>query len=175
MSLTRQAAPAGALVCRPPCLARCKPATGTRQRWCESEAEALGRDVLQFDLFTLSEPPTRNPRPLNPRPRVRRYVHRVGRTARLGSRGDALLFLLPSERGYVEHLAAHGVALREQPAVPLLNHVLGADRKVGGAGVETKLGAGPCTGNGVPGAQVPLPAWRRSLVPAALCWMCARP
>ncbi len=31
MSATRQAAPAGALVCRPPCLARCNPATATRQ------------------------------------------------------------------------------------------------------------------------------------------------
>ncbi|EFN59565.1 hypothetical protein CHLNCDRAFT_56430 [Chlorella variabilis] len=36
------------------------------------------------------------------------YVHRVGRTARLGHKGDAVLFLLPSERGYVAHLAAHG-------------------------------------------------------------------
>ena len=28
------------------------------------------------------------------------------------------------------HLAAHGMTLREQAAVPLLNHVLGEDRKV---------------------------------------------
>lgn len=35
-----------------------------------------------------------------------------------------------SERGYVQHLGTHGVSLREQPVVPLLNHVLGADRKV---------------------------------------------
>lgn len=59
-----------------------------------------------------------------------RYVHRVGRTARLGQRGAAALFLLPSERAYIEHLKAHGVAVHEQPAVPLLNAVLGADRKV---------------------------------------------
>lgn len=37
-----------------------------------------------------------------------------------------------SERGYVQHLGTHGVSLREQPVVPLLNHVLGADRKVRG-------------------------------------------
>lgn len=75
-----------------------------------------------------------------------RYVHRVGRTARLGSRGDALLFLLPSERGYVDHLGAHGVALREQPAVPLLNHVLGADRKVGWGLVCVGQGGGGAGG-----------------------------
>ena len=34
------------------------------------------------------------------------------------------------EREYVAHLAAHGMTLREQAAVPLLNHVLGEDRKV---------------------------------------------
>lgn len=39
--------------------------------------------------------------------------------------------LVCSERGYVQHLEAHGVGLREQPVVPLLNHVLGPDRKVG--------------------------------------------
>jgi hypothetical protein len=35
-----------------------------------------------------------------------------------------------SEREYVEHLAAHGVRLREAAAAPMLNAVLGADRKV---------------------------------------------
>jgi len=50
-----------------------------------------------------------------------RYVHRVGRTARMGSAGEALLFLLPSEAGYVAMLAARGVALQAQPLMPLLD------------------------------------------------------
>jgi ATP-dependent RNA helicase DDX31/DBP7 len=32
------------------------------------------------------------------------YIHRIGRTARIGASGDALLFLLPSERPYVDIL-----------------------------------------------------------------------
>ena len=51
----------------------------------------------------------------------RRYVHRVGRTARMGSAGEALLFLLPSEAGYTAMLAARGVTLRAQPLMPLLD------------------------------------------------------
>ena len=33
------------------------------------------------------------------------YIHRVGRTARIGSRGNALLFLTPAEAGYTELLS----------------------------------------------------------------------
>jgi hypothetical protein len=40
------------------------------------------------------------------------YVHRVGRTARLGQGGEALMLLLPGERGYVELMAERGVALK---------------------------------------------------------------
>ena len=58
------------------------------------------------------------------------YVHRVGRTARLGQHGEAVLFLLPSERDYVAHLRGQGVELvREDDAAALLNHVLGPDAK----------------------------------------------
>jgi ATP-dependent RNA helicase DDX18/HAS1 len=32
------------------------------------------------------------------------YIHRVGRAARAGSKGKALLFLLPSELGFLKYL-----------------------------------------------------------------------
>lgn len=41
------------------------------------------------------------------------YLHRAGRTARIGARGDALLFLLPSERAYVGKLESTGVSITE--------------------------------------------------------------
>lgn len=42
------------------------------------------------------------------------YVHRVGRTARIGSSGDALLFVLPEEEAFVEHLAVNrGFQMKE--------------------------------------------------------------
>lgn len=39
------------------------------------------------------------------------YLHRAGRTARIGEQGDALLFLLPSERAYVGKLESKGVSI----------------------------------------------------------------
>lgn len=38
------------------------------------------------------------------------YVHRVGRTARIGLKGNALLFLSPAEVGYLETLKKHGIS-----------------------------------------------------------------
>ncbi|KAJ1440154.1 P-loop containing nucleoside triphosphate hydrolase protein [Ochromonadaceae sp. CCMP2298] len=37
------------------------------------------------------------------------YVHRIGRTARKGRTGSALLFLLPSEASYIPMLSGHGL------------------------------------------------------------------
>ncbi|KAK4483708.1 hypothetical protein RD792_010910 [Penstemon davidsonii] len=48
------------------------------------------------------------------------YVHRVGRTARLGEKGDSLLFLQPVEVDYLKDLEKHGVTLTEYPLLKLL-------------------------------------------------------
>ena len=50
-----------------------------------------------------------------------RYVHRVGRTARLGACGEALLFLLPGERGYLARLGAAGMARQPADVLPALD------------------------------------------------------
>ncbi|KAL1547853.1 DEAD-box ATP-dependent RNA helicase 17 [Salvia divinorum] len=49
------------------------------------------------------------------------YVHRVGRTARLGEKGDSLLFLQPTEIDYLKDLEKHGVTLTEYPILKLLS------------------------------------------------------
>ncbi|KAK6131767.1 hypothetical protein DH2020_034463 [Rehmannia glutinosa] len=49
------------------------------------------------------------------------YVHRVGRTARLGERGDSVLFLQPVEVDYLKDLEKHGVTLTEYPLQKLLS------------------------------------------------------
>ncbi|KAF7837556.1 DEAD-box ATP-dependent RNA helicase 17 isoform X1 [Senna tora] len=49
------------------------------------------------------------------------YVHRVGRTARLGERGESLLFLQPVEIDYLQDLAKHGVSLTEYPLLKVLD------------------------------------------------------
>ncbi|KAJ6820071.1 DEAD-box ATP-dependent RNA helicase 17 [Iris pallida] len=55
------------------------------------------------------------------------YVHRVGRTARLGEKGEALLFLQPVEIDYLNDLQKHGVSLTEYPLEKVLDsfHVHG--------------------------------------------------
>ncbi|XP_023895181.2 DEAD-box ATP-dependent RNA helicase 17 isoform X1 [Quercus suber] len=49
------------------------------------------------------------------------YVHRVGRTARLGERGEALLFLQPVEMDYLKDLEKHGESLTEYPLLKVLD------------------------------------------------------
>ncbi|RDX99103.1 DEAD-box ATP-dependent RNA helicase 17 [Mucuna pruriens] len=50
------------------------------------------------------------------------YVHRVGRTARLGERGESLLFLQPIEIDYLQDLEKHGVSLTEYPVLKMLDN-----------------------------------------------------
>lgn len=40
---------------------------------------------------------------------VQDYIHRVGRTARVGKQGHALLFILPAEVEYLKSLTSHGI------------------------------------------------------------------
>ncbi|KAJ4892067.1 DEAD-box ATP-dependent RNA helicase 17 [Raphanus sativus] len=49
------------------------------------------------------------------------YVHRVGRTARIGEKGEALLFLQPVEIDYLKDLKKHGATLAEYPLLKVLD------------------------------------------------------
>ena len=46
---------------------------------------------------------------------------RVGRTARIGEKGEALLFLQPIELDYLKDLELHGVSLTEYPFQKVLD------------------------------------------------------
>jgi len=65
---------------------------------------ARGLDIPAVDWIIQYDPPD------DPR----EYIHRVGRTARgVGGKGRALLFLLPSELGFLKYLRQHKVPLNE--------------------------------------------------------------
>ncbi|KEP61109.1 UNVERIFIED_CONTAM: DEAD/DEAH box helicase domain-containing protein [Hammondia hammondi] len=53
---------------------------------------------------------------------IEEYVHRIGRTARLGKEGNALIFLLDCERGYAEYLRQRGFSsLQEMDEARMLD------------------------------------------------------
>jgi ATP-dependent RNA helicase DDX31/DBP7 len=52
------------------------------------------------------------------------YVHRVGRTARLGKAGEASLFLLPSEMEYLDILRAQDLHASIIPVETVLSHLI---------------------------------------------------
>ncbi|XP_011477920.1 probable ATP-dependent RNA helicase DDX31 isoform X1 [Oryzias latipes] len=49
------------------------------------------------------------------------YVHRVGRTARIGGRGSSLLFLTPAETAFISELANHNISLSEMKLQEILS------------------------------------------------------
>src|ERR1700733_802989 len=59
-----------------------------------TDVAARGLDIPAVDWIVQYDPPD------DPK----EYIHRVGRTARAGGCGKALLFLLPSEVGFLRHL-----------------------------------------------------------------------
>eukprot|EP01069_Polyplicarium_translucidae_P005306 Polyplicarium_translucidae@DN275_c0_g1_i1.p1 len=80
--------------------------------FCQAEAGILlctdvaarGLDIPKVDWIVQFDPPD------DPK----EYIHRVGRTARgAGGQGEALLFLLPSELGFLHYLRAEKVPLNE--------------------------------------------------------------
>ncbi|KAI9497270.1 ATP-dependent RNA helicase HAS1 [Zychaea mexicana] len=68
-----------------------------------TDVAARGLDIPAVDWIVQFDPPD------DPRD----YIHRVGRTARAGSRGKSLLFLLPSELGFLRYLKHAKVPLNE--------------------------------------------------------------
>ncbi|KAG4995426.1 hypothetical protein JHK82_032150 [Glycine max] len=71
------------------------------------------------------------------------FIHRVGRTARLGKQGHAVVFLLPKEESYVEFLRIRRVPLQERicsddatDVVPQIRSAAKKDRDVMEKGIK---------------------------------------
>lgn len=65
-----------------------------------SDAASRGLDFPRIDWIIQYDPPQR----------IEEYLHRIGRTARIGRTGNALIFLQPSETGFLDSLRSHGVS-----------------------------------------------------------------
>lgn len=59
-----------------------------------TDVAARGLDMPKIDWIVHYDPPTD----------TTSYVHRIGRTARIGNSGDSILFLAPDELGYASYL-----------------------------------------------------------------------
>jgi ATP-dependent RNA helicase DDX18/HAS1 len=68
-----------------------------------TDVAARGLDIPAVDWIVQFDPPD------DPR----EYIHRVGRTARMGAKGRALMFLLPTEINFLKYLKAAKVPLNE--------------------------------------------------------------
>ncbi|KAJ2163101.1 ATP-dependent RNA helicase [Coemansia sp. RSA 552] len=73
-----------------------------------TDVAARGLDIPAVDWIIQYDPPD------DPRD----YIHRVGRTARAGGQGKSLLFLLPSELGFLRYLKRAKVPLNEYQFPP---------------------------------------------------------
>ncbi|XP_011408803.1 PREDICTED: ATP-dependent RNA helicase HAS1-like, partial [Amphimedon queenslandica] len=90
--------------------------TSTFFEFCQSEkcillctdVAARGLDIPEVDWIIQYDPPD------DPK----EYIHRVGRTARAGARGKALLFLLPEELSFLCYLKQAKVPLNEYEFAP---------------------------------------------------------
>ncbi|KAK6589721.1 Dbp7p [Cryptosporidium xiaoi] len=51
---------------------------------------------------------------LDPPQSIEEYIHRVGRTARMGDKGTGIIFLRPSEEAYLDILSSYNIASKEK-------------------------------------------------------------
>ncbi|KAH7314717.1 hypothetical protein KP509_21G017700 [Ceratopteris richardii] len=79
-----------------------------------TDVAARGLDIPNVDWILQYDPPQD--------PNV--FVHRVGRTARMGRSGNALVFLLPKEDAYVEFLKIRRVPIDERDQFPTTENVV---------------------------------------------------
>jgi len=74
-----------------------------------TDVAARGLDIPKVDWIVQFDPPDE----------PKEYIHRVGRTARgAEGKGKALLFLMPEELGFLQHLRRHGVPVNEYSFPP---------------------------------------------------------
>ncbi|KAL6980752.1 DEAD-box ATP-dependent RNA helicase 18 [Sarracenia purpurea var. burkii] len=88
-----------------------------------TDVAARGLDIPGVDCIIQYDPPQD--------PNV--FIHRVGRTARMGRKGSAIVFLLPKEEVYVEFLRIRRVPLEERKcsdkAPDIVTHIRSAAKK----------------------------------------------
>ncbi|ORZ25660.1 P-loop containing nucleoside triphosphate hydrolase protein [Absidia repens] len=80
-----------------------------------TDVAARGLDLPNVDRIIQYDPPTD----------LKDYVHRVGRTARLGKAGEARLFLLPSEMDYLPILKGQGMNIQSVTVESVLANSFG--------------------------------------------------
>ncbi|TSV94911.1 putative ATP-dependent RNA helicase DDX31 [Bagarius yarrelli] len=96
-----------------------------------TDVAARGLDLPQVTWIIQFNPPTS----------AAEYVHRVGRTARIGAQGNGLLFLTPSETVYMDVLANHNISLREMKMEDILSTLLRDERFRGRGNWDKKKSA----------------------------------
>ncbi|KAI9004101.1 P-loop containing nucleoside triphosphate hydrolase protein [Gaertneriomyces semiglobifer] len=84
-----------------------------------TDVAARGLDMPDVTAIVQYDPPTD----------VKDYVHRIGRTARLGREGQAILFLLPSEAEYLAILQKQGFSVQNSNIDQYLTELIPASRK----------------------------------------------
>ncbi|XP_076901848.1 DEAD-box ATP-dependent RNA helicase 18-like [Bidens hawaiensis] len=88
-----------------------------------TDVAARGLDIPGVDCIVQYDPPQD--------PNV--FIHRVGRTARLGRQGSAIVFLLPKEEAYVEFLRIKRIPIEEsmfsEEALDVVPHLRAAAQK----------------------------------------------
>ncbi|XP_062873694.1 probable ATP-dependent RNA helicase DDX31 [Trichomycterus rosablanca] len=97
-----------------------------------TDVAARGLDLPQVTWIVQYNPPTS----------AAEYVHRVGRTARIGAQGNGLLFLTPSETAYVDVLANHNISLSELKMEDILSNLMLDERFKGRGNWDKKKTAG---------------------------------
>ncbi|XP_067377941.1 ATP-dependent DNA helicase DDX31 isoform X2 [Channa argus] len=80
----------------------------------QEDVAARGLDLPQVTWIVQYTPPSA----------AAEYVHRVGRTARIGGTGSSLLFLTPAETAFISELANHNISLSEMKLLDILSSLM---------------------------------------------------
>ncbi|KAI1900554.1 hypothetical protein AGOR_G00051120 [Albula goreensis] len=97
-----------------------------------TDVAARGLDLPQVTWIVQYNPPSS----------PAEYVHRVGRTARIGTRGSSLLFLTPSETAYLDVLANHRISMLEMKMEDILANLMLDERFKGRGKWDSKRASG---------------------------------